>query len=381
LSSQNPVLTSTNRLKLGIFATNGQGAAMTTVPEAYRATWPLSVKTAQQADRAGFEAIVPYARWKGYSTDKSSDPSGTVFDPYTWAAGLSQVTSHIGLFVTSHAPTVHPILAAKQCATIDIMSGGRLGINVVGGWNKPELEMFGAPLKEHDQRYDLLAEWIQILESLWTEADEFDFQGKFFTVTGGSSQPKPLQKPHPPIMNAGGSDRGRRFACEYSNMCFVIVKSEDPAKIQAEVDLYKKTAREEFGREVQVWSYGFVVQRDTQEEADRYLHHYSVECENKGVADGWMAMQKEQTQLMPPAALPGFRQRFVAGSGGFPLVGTPDRIAERLALLSACGVDGMLLTWVDFVEGLDSFNRHVMPRLEKIGIRKPFAKQARSSAA
>jgi alkanesulfonate monooxygenase SsuD/methylene tetrahydromethanopterin reductase-like flavin-dependent oxidoreductase (luciferase family) len=354
---------------------------MTTVPEAYRATWPLSVKTAQLADRAGFEAIVPYARWKGYSTDKLADPSGTVLDPYTWAAGLTQVTQYTALFVTSHAPTVHPILAAKQCATIDIMSGGRLGLNVVGGWNKPELEMFGAPIKEHDQRYDHLAEWIQIVEKLWTEYEEFDFDGRFFKVIGGSSLPKPIQKPYPPIMNAGGSDRGRRFACQYADMCFVIIKSEDPAKMRAEVDSYKRTAREEFGREVQVWSYGFVVQRDSQAEADKYLHHYSVECENKGVADGWMAMQGEQTQLMPPSALPAFRQRFVAGSGGFPLVGTPDRIAERLELLSSCGIDGMLLTWVDFVEGLDSFNAHVMPRLERMGIRKPFTAAVSANAA
>ena len=370
--SQNPVFNA-NRLKLGTFCTNGKGASMTTVPEAYVATWPSSVLTAQLADQAGFEAIVPYARWKGYAAvNGGRDLSGSVMDPYTWAAGISQVTKHAAVFVTSHAPTVHPIMAAKQCATIDIMSGGRLGLNVVGGWNKPELEMFGAPLKEHDQRYDHLAEWLQIVEKLWTEADEFDYEGRFFNVRRGSSLPKPVQKPHPPIMNAGGSDRGRRFACQYADMCFVIIKSEDPAKIRAEVDSYKKTAREEFGRDIQVWSYGFVVQRETQDEADEYLHHYSVVCEDTEMADGWMAMQKEQTQLMPLEALPAFRQRFVAGAGGFPLVGTPDRIAERLANLSACGIDGMLLTWVDYVDGLRRFNQEVLPRLERAGLREPY---------
>ena len=80
-NTTNPIFTSPNRLKLGTFCTNGKGAAMTTVPEAYLATWPLSVKTAQLADRAGFEAIVPYARWKGYVPGKGDDVSGNVMDP------------------------------------------------------------------------------------------------------------------------------------------------------------------------------------------------------------------------------------------------------------------------------------------------------------
>ena len=372
INTTNPLFTSQNRLKLGTFCTNGRGGAMTTVPEAYVATWPLSVKTAQLADRAGFEAIVPYARWKGHAQNVSNDASGYVLDPYTWAAGLSQVTEQIGLFSTSHAPTVHPIMAAKQCATIDIMSGGRFGLNVVGGWNKPELEMFGAPLKEHDQRYDHLTEWLQVLKRLWSEYEEFEYEGKFFTVHRGSSLPKPLQQPHPPIMNAGGSDRGRRFACEHADMCFIIIRSDDPKKIRAEVDSYKRTAREEFGREIQVWSYGFCVQRDTQAEADRYLHYYSVEHEDTPVVDGWTAMQGAQTHLVPKEVQQAFRQRFAAGAGGLPLVGTADRIAEQLIGLSECGVDGMLLTWVDFVEGLESFSRDVLPRLERAGVRQPF---------
>ena len=71
-----------NRLKLGIFCTNGKGASQSLVPEAYRASWAASVETAQLADRAGFEAIVPYARWKGYVDGRPTHPSGVVMDPY-----------------------------------------------------------------------------------------------------------------------------------------------------------------------------------------------------------------------------------------------------------------------------------------------------------
>ncbi|SMF62070.1 Luciferase-like monooxygenase, partial [Xaviernesmea oryzae] len=142
-----------NRLKIGIFGTNGKGSAQTLVPEIFKPTWKNVIDTAKIADDAGYEAIVAYARWKGYIQGRPDHPAGIILDPFTYAAGVAQATSHAAIFATSHAPTIHPIAAAKQCATIDIISDGRLVLNVVAGWNKPELEMFGAPLKQHSARY------------------------------------------------------------------------------------------------------------------------------------------------------------------------------------------------------------------------------------
>ena len=367
---RNPIFNS-NRMKLGIFCTNGAGAAMTTVPERYVASWPLSVETARMADAAGLEAIVPYARWKGY-TGEPDDPSGVVMDPMTWAAGIAQATRHSAIFATTHAPTVHPLLAAKQAATVDIISGGRFAINVVGGWNKPELEMFGAPLKEHDQRYDQLQEWLEIVERLWTDDGEFTRHGRFYDVIRASSMPKPVQKPRPPVMNAGGSGRGRRFACEFADICFVLVGSLEPEKIAAQVQEIKALARDGFGRAVQVWTTTFVVQRASDQEARDYHHRYSVECEDTPNIDAWMRLQQEQTQVLPKEVLAQMRHRFASGAGGVPLVGTAATIADRLAMLAACGVDGVLLTWVDYVDGIKRFVDGVMPLLEATGLRAPF---------
>ena len=371
-TASNPIFND-NRLKLGIFCTNGAGAAMTTLPERYVASWPLSLETARLADEAGLEAIVPYARWKGY-TGRADDPSGVVMDPLTWAAGIAQATRYSAVFATTHAPTMHPILAAKQGATVDIISGGRFALNVVGGWNKPELEMFGAPLKEHDQRYDHLQEWLEIVERLWTEDQDFTHHGQFFDVIRGSSTPKPLQKPHPPIMNAGGSGRGRRFACEFADMCFVLVGSDDPDTISAQVREIKSLAREEFNREVQVWTPTFVVQRDTDQEAQDYHHRYSVEFEDTPIIDAWMQLQQEQTQVLPKEILAKMRNRFASGAGGVPLVGTAETITRRLAMLADCGIDGVLLTWVDYVDGLHRFTAGVLPLMERAGLRAPFSR-------
>lgn len=370
---RNPLF-NTNRLKLGIFGTNGKGGAQTLVPEAYKPTWPNAVHTAQLADRAGFEAIVAYARWKGYLRGRPEHPSGIVMDPFTFAAGISQVTSYSTVFATSHAPSLHPITAAKQCATIDIMSQGRFALNVVGGWNKPELEMFGAPLKEHDARYDHLEEWLAIIKRLWKEIDEFNFEGSFYNVKEGMSMPKPLQQsPAIPIMSAGGSPRGRRFACEHADMCFVMLKSDDPATCRKQIDEYKDYAQQEFGRKVQVWTYAPVVQRATRKEAEAYLNHFAVEHADNESVDAWTAGLREQTQIMSESELLDFRTRFAAGAGGSILLGTADDIAGTLEMYSEAGLDGALLTWVDFTDGINRFTADVLPLLERRGLRAPFA--------
>ena len=369
--ARNPLF-SANRLKLGIFGTNGKGAAQTLVPEAYRPTWDASVQTAKMADALGFEAVLAYARWKGYIAGQPLHPSGVTLDPFTWCAGIAQATRHMSVIATSHAPTLHPITAAKQSATIDIISGGRFALNVVGGWNKPELEMFGASFAEHDARYDHLQEWLEIIQRLWREEAEFDHEGRFFRVLRGSSMPKPLQRPGPPIINAGGSDRGQRFACEFADVCFLILRSEDPAVIAAQIADYKEMARRDYGREVQVWTYAYCVQRKDRAEAEAYLRHYAVEREDGPSLDAWSAGVGGQTKILQsPEAVRAFRQRFAAGAGGSGLVGTAQDIAARLDQLSAAGLDGVLLTWVDFVDGLRRF-AEVMPLLEARGLRRPF---------
>src|SRR5690349_3101128 len=131
-----------NRLKLGIFAANADGGlALTTVPERWRAGWDDVVEVAQAADRAGIELFLPIARWKGFGG--STDAREWSFETFTWAAALAALTRRIGVFATVHVPMVHPVFAAKALATLDHVSHGRSGLNIVCGWNPDEFAMFG----------------------------------------------------------------------------------------------------------------------------------------------------------------------------------------------------------------------------------------------
>src|SRR5215467_3413754 len=170
-----------NKLKLGLFGVNvSNGCAITTVEGRHEVTWPTCLAIARTADKYGYEAMVPVARWRGFGGE--SNFNGTNFETYTWAAGLSQATKKIGVLTTSHVPTVHPVMAAKQATTVDHISNGRFALNIVCGWFRPELEMFGAPLMEHDMRYEYAAEWIEIVKMLWTREDEFNYEGQFLRV-------------------------------------------------------------------------------------------------------------------------------------------------------------------------------------------------------
>lgn len=359
-----------NTLKLGLFGTNvSNGCAITSAPGALVTSWPNTKELAQIADRDGYEALVPVARWRGFGGETNFN--GDCFETYTWAAGLGEATQDISIMTTSHVPTVHPILAAKQGTTIDHITNGRFALNVVCGWFKPELEMFGAPIMDHAVRYEYAAEWIDIVKMLWTREDEFDFEGKYFKINRGFSMPKPLQRPLPPIMNAGGSGIGQRFAAKYADMAFILVQRHDLESTKRQIAAYRDLARNEFGREIQVWCSAYVVHGDTQQEAEDYLKYYVVDKGDDVAVTNLTNTLLENAQTLPPELMEDMKFHFKAGWAGYPLVGTADKIASDLAGLSDVGLDGVVLSWVDYRYGLDVWRRDVMPRLEQMGLRKP----------
>src|SRR5579863_7845575 len=260
------------RLKLGTFCTNlNGGCAISTIPGTLEITWPNTVRLAQIADAMEFEALVPVGRWKGFGG--ATDFNGAGFECYTWAAAMGALTRRAAVFATSHVPTVHPVMAAKQGATIDHISNGRFTLNVVTGWFEPEIAMFGAPLMGHDRRYDAAIEWLHIIKRLWTEDEEFNFAGEFYQVKRAKLKPKPIQKPHPVVMSAGASPRGKQFAAKYADVAFTNLEAHDLDTMRARVDSYRRLAREEYGREVQVWTNSYIFQGDTEAEARRFYQY------------------------------------------------------------------------------------------------------------
>jgi alkanesulfonate monooxygenase SsuD/methylene tetrahydromethanopterin reductase-like flavin-dependent oxidoreductase (luciferase family) len=107
-------------------------------------------------------------------------------------------------------------------------------------------------------------EWLAIVRRLWTEDEEFDFDGSFYQIRKGYLEPKPIQRPLPPIMNAGASERGRHFAVKNCDLVFTLIRTHDYDINAAHVAAYRKLAREEYGRSVKVWTHACVIQGETE---------------------------------------------------------------------------------------------------------------------
>ena len=364
---QNPVLASPNRLKLGVFGVNVScGCSMTDMPESLKVEWDESVAIAKAADAAGIEAIIPVARWKGMGGNV--DFNNRNFETFTWAAGLAAVTERIGVFATFHVPTVHPVRAAKEVATIDHISNGRFCLNMVAGWNENEIAMFGAPQREHDTRYDVADEWISLCKDLWTREGEFDWEGEYFAANGLYSEPKPIQDPYPLLMSAGNSERGQHFAAKHTDLNFVVAPDIETAG-QLACDV-KKMARETYGRDIQVFGQGYIVCRDTEEEAIAYRDHYVQE---KG---DWPGVRNLLDVLIPnseSALGDGWEKmaaNLIAGYGAIPLVGTPEQVVAGMEAFADAGLDGISISWVDYLAGLEQFDEVLRPMLVKAGLRE-----------
>lgn len=368
VSPRHPVY-SNNLLKLGVFCANTM-PALTTVPELFKPNWAECLRIAQMADEAGLEAIVPIARWKGYVDGDFQHASHDVIEPFTYAAAIAQATRRIGVFATTHAPTVHPLIVAKQAATIDAISGGRFGMNVVGGWNRREFDMFGIEMLGHEERYAYLAEWLTLIRRLWSETCEFDVDSRWFSMKGALSRPQPLRGGAVPIMNAGFSETGMRFAARHSNMGLIGLFGENPDQWQAQVAKYKALARDEYGRDVQVWTNAQLVLKDTEAEATDYLRYYSEDRADHAAIDGFISTLARENGVAEDSDQMRFMRRTVALGSGMPVVGSAETVAAKLVSVVEAGVDGVIFSAIDYVDALQRIARDVLPRLAAAGVRE-----------
>ncbi|MEM4409975.1 MAG: TIGR03560 family F420-dependent LLM class oxidoreductase [Candidatus Caldarchaeum sp.] len=129
-----------------------------------------------------------------------------VFESWTLMSALSTVTKRVKLGTMVICNSFRqPSLLAKMASTLDHISGGRLDFAIGAGWFEPEYRAYGYPFLSTKERIDQLAEAVQIIRSMWTE-DKTTFTGRYYTIIDATCNPKPIQKPHPPI-TVGGSGK------------------------------------------------------------------------------------------------------------------------------------------------------------------------------
>ena len=157
------------------------------------------------------ESFYPYAP-DGVAT---FSPDETYFEPLAALNFLAGCTHRVRL--GTHVlilPYRNPVLTAKILATLDVLSGGRVILGAGVGWMEEEFQALG--LDTYHQRGAVTDEYIQLFKELWTK-DEPVFQGKYYQISGSAFQPKPVQKPHPPIWIGGHTGPAIRRAAKYGD--------------------------------------------------------------------------------------------------------------------------------------------------------------------
>ncbi|QXQ08447.1 LLM class flavin-dependent oxidoreductase [Sphingosinicellaceae bacterium] len=356
-----------DHFKLGTFASNCSGGmSVTTVPERWSGSWDDNLRLARLLDAADIDFMLPIARWIGYGG--ATNFHGNVLETMTWAAGLLAATSHIDIFATIHTVANHPVIVAKQMATIDAIGHGRAGLNIVAGWNEPEYRALGMTLpQDHETRYAYAQQWFDVVEALWSRDGAFDWNTEHFKLAGVHGDPKPLFG-RPPIISAAGSEIGRDFAIR--NADFLFTPTIDIARTTAEVVDLKARARDA-GRDIEVLTFAHVVCRPTEREALDYVARFAGDAIDMPALDNLVRLQFAHAQSFPHDLLALIRDRMGMGHGGYPLIGTPEQVAEGLIALHAAGLGGTTLSFVDYAEEFPYFRDTVLPMLEAAGLRQP----------
>ncbi|MGA0541073.1 LLM class flavin-dependent oxidoreductase [Neotabrizicola sp. VNH66] len=363
--AQHPML-SGERFRLGTFSTNcSSGMTPTKIAERWEASWDNNLTLARMLDAAGIDFMLPIARWIGYGGE--TDFHGGVLETMTWAAGLLASTQNISVFATIHTAANHPVVVAKQIATIDRIGHGRAGLNIVAGWNKPEYQALGLTLPDdHETRYAYAQEWFDLIRKIWASDSRFDWDGTYFRgIRGLKGDPAPVRG-SVPIFNAAGSGQGRAFATD--NADFLFTPAIDLERSKTEIVELKAQAAAK-GRDIGVLTFSHVICRPTEKEAQEFLHYTAVENADTEAVDNLVNLQFAHAHSFPHDLLAQIKHLFAMGHGGFPLVGTPDQVAAGIIRLHETGFAGTTLSFVDYIREFPYFAEEVLPRLEKAGLR------------
>lgn len=356
---------------LGTFTSNcSSGMTITKVPERWDGSWENNLKLARLLDDAGIDFMLPVARWVGNGGETNFH--GSVLETITWAAALLAQTQDLTVFSTIHTAMNNPIVVAKQLATMDHISDGRIGLNIVAGWNQPEYEAFGLELApDHETRYAYAQEWFDVIKELWANDERFDHLGEHFQLRNVHSDPKPQYSV--PVLNAAGSQVGREFAVRNANYLFT--SALDLARSKDENAQLIEEARN-VGRDVGVLTFSHVICRPTEKEAQDFLQYYARDNVDKVARDRTVDLNIAHSQSFPHDLLESIRESFAVGHGGYQLVGTPEQVADGITNLHNAGFGGTTLSFFNYVEEFPYFRDNVLPILEERGIRAPLTAQA-----
>jgi len=316
--------------------------------EGMEASWNYTKKLTQDAEAWGYDLTLIAE----LNLNDIKGVESPALDAWSTAAALAAVTDSIELMVAVRPNFHQPALFAKAAANIDRISNGRLALNVVSSWWADEATQYGLQFDQHDDRYARTAEWLTVVNGLWSE-DRFSFQGDFYRTQDAICAPKPA---HHPVIYAGGeSEKAKSLIAA---QCDAYVMHGDPAAAIAP-KIADMAARREAagGAPMQYGMAAYAIVRDSDAEAQRELERITTVTDlPAGYAnfDQWLSGTQLERELK-------IQEYSVSNRGLRPnLVGTPEQLRERIEEYEAAGLDLLLLQMSPQAEEMERFATQVM---------------------
>jgi len=350
-------------MKLGVFLPNGQnGYILSTASPQFVPTFEHMLAITQAAEEIGLDFILSMIKFRGFGgATKFWD---SCLDSINLSAGLASATKRIELYSTVPVLGIHPAIAARMIATVNDISKGRTGVNIVTGWNKPEYGQMGLwPSADyHDRRYELAADYIGIMRALWRDG-RVTHNSDFYQLDDCECFPTTGREI--PIVSAGQSPKGVAFTARHADFNFV---TAGPEKLRRIVPpLHAEAAK--VGRKVGTLALVTIVAAPTDAQAEEIWKNIVAHADQAAV------MNVMRSAGMDTNA-DGTSKHFLEGMTapvedgnmafmGFPLIwGSYETVARKILQHEReFGVSGMLMTFVDFVPGVREFGQHVLPIL------------------
>ena len=356
---------------MGLFLPLQSGAwNSTTLARSTDWRFPYNAQCAIRAEEFGFDLAFGLAQWLGkggYGGEMAFREYA--MDPLMVTAGLSTITKRILLISTVHVLYGwHPLQLAKLGATLDQMSAGRWGINVVTGYKPSELKMFGLPAIEHDNRYAMAEEFVVLMERLWAEDENLTYDGKFWSLGEAYVSPKPIHGKCI-MVSAGSSATGIDYAARHTDLMFITSPAgADPHDALASLPEHTakiKVAGRARGRELKLIIHPMVICRDTKKEAQKLAEQIVLHADKKAT-ENFLRPFAEGDQ----ASWKGYKSESAVLGGNINLVGTPEQMVDWFIGLKDSGCDGIQISFFDFLPDLEHFGNKVLPLMIEAGLRE-----------
>lgn len=357
---------------LGLFLPiQAGGWSASTLPRTTDWRWEYNRDLVLHAEALGFDLVFALSQWLpkgGYG----GVLDGTALDSFQTTAALTAITRRILLISTIHVlyGPLHPLHLAKWGATLDHISGGRWGINVVTGHRAVEHEAFGRPRIEHDQRYALAAEFTDALQQLWHRDEPYSFSGASpWSLQEAYVTPKPIYH-RPLLVSATGSDAGIEYAARYSDIVFISSPGASDFKsaievLPAHIARIKAAARAQ-GREIRTLLNPMVISRPD-ERSTRAYYDAIVAHQDFRTPAAFQTLNSDAHAWKGREGIDPPSRRAIGGN--IEVVGTPEQVVAQFLALKRAGVDGLQLSFYDFKPDLAFFGSDILPLMKEAGLR------------